>query len=194
MEDLFQLQKRSTAEYIQETVNEPPELGSIKETEEENAGKEGKRIYSLHDLSKDLQKLRYRSDLFEIKEHAMPKISAVNQGEVDTSIKESDSEYDASSEEAENKGSRGLGVETGLPMFMDKAEPLEEALKQRLAISRRIRGVKNVPDAIQEESNDSEIIGDHPSGMRRKYDGNNVAMTQLIKTHHEVNFVVRLMK
>ncbi len=165
VEDLFQLPKRSTAEYIQETANEPPELGSIKETEEENAGKEGKRIYSLHDLSKDLQKLRYRSDLFEAKELTMPKISANGQGDVDTSIKESDSEYEASSGEDDTRGNpRTPGADSSMPMFIDKAEPLDKP-QQTSVFSKRIHKVQDVPDSIQEESNDSELIGEHPTGI-----------------------------
>lgn len=160
VDDLFQLPKISMADYIQETLNDPSDLGSVKETEEENIGKEGKRVYSLHDLSKDLRKLRCRSDLFERKEQAMPKISAVTQGDVDTSIKESESEYDASSEEEKSSKSTPRISEDSTLMF-DKTDQVDSP-GQKMFMAHKKTKVKDVPDTIQEESNDSELVGEHP--------------------------------
>ena len=190
VEDLFQLPKRTINEYIQETMREPLDLGSVKETEEENSGKDGKRIYSLHDLSKDLKKLRCRSDLFEDKELSLPIISPAAQGE-NTSIRESDSEYNESSDE-EKTSSSASRISSGAArtMFIDKAEPFSET--PVLTHGKIRRKVKNVPDPIQEETNDFEPLAEHTTSKLIKF--NQIVLSGLQKSHNEVEFFAQLLK
>jgi len=140
-------------------------LGSVKESEEEDCAKESKRIYSLHDLSKDLRRLQCRSDLFEGKEISLGKISLPQNDVNSGGIKESDSEYEESSGDDKSAASE---TRIGRTVVLDKAEPLEENLEKAL------RGVRNknipiVPDTIEEEAGDSDPLADNPKCMINEF-------------------------
>lgn len=158
MEDLFQLQKRPIDEYLQDALNEPSTLGSVKETEEEYSGKEGRLIYSLHDLSRDLKKLSCRSDLFENKQVSLPRMASVVQRDGDSSIRESDLEYDESSEDEKrsNKSTPYFGPDSARMMLIDNMEPCEELIK-KAGQGKRKRKMEKLPDTIQEENCESEF-------------------------------------
>ena len=152
-------------EYVQETINDPSELGSVKETEEEYASKEGKKVYSLHDLSRDLKKLSCRSDLFEGRGLSLGPITPVVQGEEDINIKESESEYDASSEdEKRSNHSTPFCHDSKRTMFIDQLEPYEDQIKKAV-LPPRPHKLEVLPDTIQEENSDTELLGENSLGI-----------------------------
>lgn len=154
---MLQLQKQHTADYIIESSREPSDLRTVKETEEENLGKEGKLVYSLHDLSRDLKKLSCKSDLFEEDKIGISRISA-SRSEIGAEIEEMDSEFEESSEE-DNKRTPLM------QMFLDPTEPLEES--SILAINSK--KMKEPPDTIEEEAEDSEFLSDRFEGIILEY-------------------------
>eukprot|EP00826_Nyctotherus_ovalis_P040628 TRINITY_DN4022_c0_g1_i2.p1 TRINITY_DN4022_c0_g1~~TRINITY_DN4022_c0_g1_i2.p1 ORF type:complete len:178 (-),score=33.71 TRINITY_DN4022_c0_g1_i2:233-766(-) len=145
---MLQMHSRHIADYIQENSREPSDLRTVKETEEENIGKEGKLVYSLRDLSRDLKKLSCNSDPFEDDKIGIPKISA-SRSEMGAEIEEIDSEYEESSEEENKKAPL-------MQMFLDPTEPLEESA----IYARNLKKIKDVPDTIQEEAGDSDFLSD----------------------------------
>lgn len=140
---MLELQPRSIADYIEENMREPIDLRPVKETEEENTEKDSKIIYTLHDLSRGLKKLNKKSDLFE-KNIVLPNVSS--QSKVHAEIEEIDSEYEESSDE-KNERSPTLSI------LIDKTEPLDES-------EFAIKKIKELPEAIQEEAEDSEFISE----------------------------------
>jgi len=144
---MLQLQQ-DTADVIQENSREPSDLRTVKETEEENVGKEGKLVYSLYDLSRDLKKLSCKSDLFEKDKIRIARFSA-SRSEVSAEIEEMDSEYEESSEEGNKRAPL-------IEMFLDLTEPLEESA----IIAMNQKNLKKIPDTIEEEVGDSEFISE----------------------------------
>jgi hypothetical protein len=144
---MLQLQQH-TADTIQENSREPSNLRTVKETEEENVGKEGKLIYSLRDLSRDLKKLSCKSDLFEEDKIGMARFSA-SRSEVGAEIEEMDSEYEESSDEGNKRAPL-------MEMFLDPTEPLEESA----IIAMNQKKLKDIPDTIEEEAGDSEFLSE----------------------------------
>lgn len=163
---MLQLQQQYTTDCLVENSREPSDLRTVKETEEENLGKEGKLVYSLLDLSRDLRKLSCKSDPFEEDKIGMPRISA-SRSEVGAEIEEMDSEFEESSEE----GNKRTPL---MPMFLDPTEPLEESAI--LAINSK--KMKELPDTIEEEAGDSEFLSDRFEGIILEYSYSNESTTK----------------
>ena len=119
-------------------------------------------IYSLHDLSRDLKKLRCRSDLFENKQLSLPRMASVVQRDGDSSILESDLEYDESSEDEKrsNKSTPYFGHDSARMLLIDNMEPYEEQIKKAGQQTKRKRKMEKLPDTIQEENCESEFPPD----------------------------------
>ena len=86
---------------------------------------------------------------------AVPNISAA-QNEVNTGIKESDSEYEQSSEDGKSSTSE---TRIGRTLFLDHAEPFEGDI-EKTVLGGRGKKAKDMPDTIQEEAGDSEQFTD----------------------------------
>ena len=156
IEDMIQEPGWYNADYIQEAISEPSDLGPVEETEEENIGRELRKFPSLRDLSKDLKKMCCKSDLFEEDKLEFTKIPVIS--EINAGIKETEQEYEENSDDDKEKTKERIKR----TMVLDKTEPLENIFERQI-LSKKKSALKDLPDPIEEEPISDSINEDFNS-------------------------------
>ncbi len=163
VEDLLQPPRSPTADHVEEALEEPLDLMSVKESAEGEEGPDqGKtKVISLADLSRGILKLNYRSDLFETKEPSLlSRLFPPTKAPVAESIQETDLEYEEDKDQISVKSTPRFSYHRSPELFFDRLEPLEGMTAAGI---RKRRG-SGMPDPIEEERVEPENLGGSTNG------------------------------